>query len=288
MWTHGNSRDAEEPVPWRFRSSRLQSADHTLRNFSLQQALAPVGNRDQAVAAMGDSFLWRRFHALEAAAIFHVDLSRHASREAEAMEWLDGAERSRRNRFVHPRPGREFTLCRAALRSLLCRELGCSNDDLSFGASKFGKPFARVNGVAAPVAFNVSHSGRHGLIALASKGRVGVDVEERSSNRNLDACIRLLFAPDEQAEFKDVSEQAKVERFYRIWTLKEALIKAVGAGLSIDTAKFEVPLAMVRGVKTGVFRFPDAPTVTWGLENIGDATFAAAVAYEHGKLREIR
>lgn len=230
---------------------------------------------------MDESLLWRRYRALDAATVFHVDLSRNASREANATEWLDDAERSRRRRFVHPRPSREFTLCRAALRSLLCRELGCSNDDLSFGTSKFGKPFARVNRVAASVAFNVSHSGRHGLIALAPKGRVGVDVEERSSNRNLDVCIRLLFAPDEQAEFENASGQGKVERFYRLWTMKEALIKAVGAGLSIDTAKFEVPLAMVRGVNAGVFRFPDSPMVAWGLENIGNAAFAAAVAHEH-------
>lgn len=230
---------------------------------------------------MDESFLWRRFRALEAATIFHVDLAQHEFREAEALDWLDEAEQSRRSRFVHPRPSREFTLCRAALRSLLCRELGCSNDDLSFGTSKFGKPFARVNCVAAPVAFNVSHSGRHGLIALAPKGRVGVDVEERSPNRNLDACIRLLFAPNEQAEFENVCGRDKIERFYRLWTLKEALIKAVGAGLSIDTAKFEVPLAMVRGVNAGVFRFPDSPMVAWGLENIGNAAFAAAVAHEH-------
>ena len=197
------------------------------------------------------------------------------------MDWLDEAERSRQRRFVHPRPGREFTLCRAALRSLLCRELGCGNDDLSFGMSKFGKPFARVNGVAAPISFNVSHSGRHGLIALAPKGRIGVDVEERSTNRNLDVCIRLLFAPEERAEFEDVGAQHKVEQFYRLWTLKEALVKAVGAGLSIDTAKFEVPLAMVRGVKTGMFRFPDSPAVAWDLESIGNATFAAALAHEH-------
>ena len=229
---------------------------------------------------MDDSVLWRRFHAFDAVTVFHIDLAQHELREAEAMDWLDGTEWSRRRRFVHPRPSREFTLCRAALRSLLCRELSCSNDDLSFGTSKFGKPFARVKGVAASVAFNVSHSGRHGLIALAPKGRVGVDVEERSPNRNLDVCIRLLFAPSEQAEFENVHGQGKVEQFYRIWTLKEALVKAVGAGLSIDTAKFEVPLAMVRGVKTGVFRFPDEPTVAWGLENIGNATFSAAVANE--------
>lgn len=238
---------------------------------------------------MHESFHWLRLHASVAATVFHVDLSSHASREREALDWLDEAERSRQRRFVHPRPSREFTLCRAALRSLLCRELNCSNGDLSFGMSKFGKPFARVKGVAAPISFNVSHSGRHGMIALAPEGRIGVDVEERSTNRNLDVCIRLLFAPDERAEFETVSAQDKVKLFYRLWTLKEALIKATGAGLSIDTAKFEIPLAMVRGEKRGIFQFPDTLAVAWGLEDIGNAEFAAALAHERDEqLGEIR
>lgn len=238
---------------------------------------------------MDDSFHWHRFRASETTTVFHVDLARHASREREALDWLDEAERSRQRRFVHPRPSREFTLCRAALRSLLCRELNCSNGDLSFGMSKFGKPFARVNGVAAPISFNVSHGGRHGLIALAPKGRIGVDVEERSTSRNLDVCIRLLFSPGERAEFETVSARDKVKLFYRLWTLKEALIKAVGAGLSIDTAKFTIPLAMVRGGKSGTFRFPDLPAVTWCLEDIGNAAFAAAIAHEHDEeLAEMR
>ena len=231
---------------------------------------------------MDDAFLWHRFRTLDAATVFHIDLECQAPREAEATEWLDDAEQSRRHRFVHPRPRREFSLCRAALRSLLCRELGCNNADLSFGTSQFGKPFARVKGVTVPVAFNVSHSGGHGLIALASEGRIGVDVEERSPDRNLDACIRLLFAPGERAGFEGLSGQAKVRQFYRLWTLKEAVVKAVGAGLSMDTAKFGVPPAMVRGAKTGIFRFPDTPAVAWGLEDIGNEAFAAAIAHEGG------
>ena len=85
------------------------------------------------------SSLSRRFHETDDATVVYVDLTVDASREAEALDWLDGAERSRRRRFLYPRPRREFTLCRAALRSLLCARLGCRNADLSFGASKFGK-----------------------------------------------------------------------------------------------------------------------------------------------------
>lgn len=226
------------------------------------------------------SSLWRPFREADGATVVHVDLSLDDARETAALDWLDAAERSRRSRFLYPRPRREYTLCRATLRSLLCRELGCSNAELSFGTAKFGKPFARVAGVPTPVAFNVSHSGRHGLVAYAPRGRIGVDVEERSTKRNLDGYIRLLFAPEERAELEKSRGRGRVDLFYRLWTLKEAAIKAVGAGLSIDPASFEIPPGMVRGERTGVFSFPETPEVRWRLENIDESRFAAAIAYE--------
>ena len=226
------------------------------------------------------SSLSRRFHQTDDATVDYVDLSVDASREAEALDWLDEAERARLRRFHYPRPRRQFTLCRAALRSLLCGKLGCRNEDLSFGASKFGKPFARVGGVAASAVFNVSHSGRHGLIAFAQEGRIGVDVEDRTAERDLDGYTRILFAPVERNALETASGSRKVDLFYSLWTMKEALIKAVGAGLSLDTAEFEIPPAMVRGARSGAFRFSDTPSVTWRLRNIGDTRFAAAIAHE--------
>ncbi len=225
-------------------------------------------------------FAWHPFHESGDARIVHIDLALHAGRETEALEWLDGGERKRRQRFLFPEPRREFTLCRAALRSLLCGELGCRNGDLAIDFLEFGKPFAMVEGTPAPVAFNVSHSGRHGLIALASEGRIGVDVEERSPDRDLDSMIRMLFAPGERSAFNTVSGIGKIDLFYRLWTMKEALIKAVGSGLSLDTARFEIPFAMVNGRRTGVFRFPESSAVAWRLEDIGVADFAAAFAHE--------
>lgn len=224
--------------------------------------------------------LWRCFHQTDDATVVYVDLTVGASREAGALDWLDGAELSRRRRFLYPRPRRQFTLCRAALRSLLCSELGCRNGDLSFGTSKFGKPFARIRGIAAPVGFNVSHSGRHGLIALARAGRIGVDVEERTADRDLDGYIRLLLAPGERDALETASGNRKVDLFYSLWTMKEALIKAVGAGLSLDTTKFEIPPTMVRGTRSGIFRFGETPAVAWRLQNIGNTAFAAAIAHE--------
>ncbi len=216
----------------------------------------------------------------ETAVVLHVDLTPDANREADALAWLDERELARRARIVRPRPRRRFTLCRAALRTALCRALRCSNDELSFGASRYGKPYALVGGVRAPVAFNVSHSGRHGLIALAPEGRIGVDVEERSARRDIDGDIRLLFAPEERARLNSTDGQRRLELFWSLWTMKEALVKASGTGLARDTASFTIPSVMDLEARRTVFRFPDTPSTSWQLEKLDGPCFAAALAYE--------
>lgn len=154
------------------------------------------------------------------------------------------------------------------------------NEDLAFEVSAHGKPSATVQGAAASVGFNVSHSGRHGLIALAPRGRVGVDVEERTRHRNLDDLIAGVLGPAEQAEVDAARGEAKLRLFFTLWTLKEALGKAHGMGLSLDVARFEIPPAMRRGEQSGVVTIPDSPGVAWRLENLGHESFAAALAHE--------
>ena len=210
----------------------------------------------------------------------HVDLTPRFAREAEACGWLSGDERSRRERFRHAGRRRQYTLCRAALRAILCGRLGCANEVLSFGEEGHGKPVALLSGNPAPVSFSVSHSGIHGLIAVAMAGRLGVDVEERVPRRDFGALMAAVLTPDERAEIEAAGESERIGRFYGLWTIKEALVKALGTGLQLELAGFEVPAAMRRGVTTGEFRFPHLPAVPWRVENLGTEHFAAAVAHE--------
>lgn len=227
-----------------------------------------------------DGWWWRPLTETGGAAIIHVDLGGGAAWATKALEWLDDGERARCRRYRYAGPRREFSLCRAALRAVLCRRLGCRNDELAFETSSHGKPSALVGGTPAPLSFNVSHSGSHGLIALAERGRVGVDVEERIARHDPDGPMRTAFSPVEQAELAAASGARKVDLFLTLWTMKEALLKALGVGLSLDTAGFDIPEALRRGSRTAVFRFPSDPAVGWRLDEVGTADFAAAVAHE--------
>lgn len=222
---------------------------------------------------------WHPFTTTAGIAVAQVDLRPDPVREAEAYSWLDSGERVSWGEYL-PGPRRRFALCRAALRAVLCNLLHCRNEQLAFGASRHGKPFAMIRGAESPVSFNVSHSGDHGLIAWSATGRLGVDIEERAVRRNLALLIQEAMGPDEQAELAALQGAARLERFYRLWTCKEALIKALGTGLATAPSQFQVPPSVRRGARKGMFRFPHVPAVTWGLEEIGNERFAAALAYE--------
>ena len=224
---------------------------------------------------------WTELPSRGPAAWFHVDLSANSCRERLAADNLNDGELDRASRFSRQDSLREFVLCRAALRSVLCSRLDCDNGDLAFLTEPHGKPFAIVRGRAAPVSFNVSHSGDHGLIAIASQGRVGVDIETHDATFELPACLLSVFGTRERADFREIRDEARWRlRFYRYWTLKEALIKGIGLGFAMDTSKFDLPPALRRGEAEGVFRFPRQPTANWHLAAFGGRTFSAAVAVD--------
>ena len=222
---------------------------------------------------------WSPFLVYGEISVAKVDLSGNAAREELAASWLDESERSRIETYL-PEPRRHFVLCRAALRAILCQELGCQNGELSFGEGEYGKPFAQVDGQAASVNFNVSHSGRYGLIALAPAGRLGVDVEQVVPKRQLDSLIEAVMGPDERKELGEMGERARLRQFFRLWTCKEALVKALGTGFSTDVSSFQIPENIRQGGASGVFRFPHLPDLAWRLQAIDAEGFAAALASE--------
>ena len=223
---------------------------------------------------------WRPFKTRGRVEVEYVDLSPHPVNEATAWEWLSEDERRRWRVFEYPGPRRRFALCRAALRAMLCERLGCDNEELAFESMERGKPLAILEGKPAPVNFNVSHSGGHGLIAIDPSGRVGIDVEERRERDDLDGLIEIAMGPQERAELSTLPGERRLHAFYDMWTAKEALVKALGSGHHVDFSQFDAPTNMRSGERAGNFRFAHLPKLTWQVENLGTEEFAAALAFE--------
>ena len=221
----------------------------------------------------------RPWRETDGVTILHVDLVPNAEREAHAFLLLDEEERARSRRFLAVGARQQFILCRAALRVALSERLGCSNRQLAFGYLEHGKPFAMVDGRRAAIGFNISHSGGHGLLAFAENEWLGVDVEERVPGRDFEGIGSLVYGPAERRSLAAAKGWHKVHLFFRLWSMKEALIKALGSGFSLNPSRFEVPDTMLHGERWGAFRFPHAPSDEWRLLDLGESRFAAGLAY---------
>lgn len=124
---------------------------------------------------------------------------------------------------------------RGTLREVLGRALGCAPREVEFRYAEHGKPH-----LADPrLRFNISHSGGLAVIALGHV-EVGVDVELPRPRRS-DAIARRFFAPAEiERLFAIGDDAARADAFFRLWTCKEAFLKATGEGLSRSTRSYEI------------------------------------------------
>lgn len=196
------------------------------------------------MSSVGESYTSSLAAAAEAGLAVAVCDCSHADKfrlKAGYGHWLSAAEQERLQRFSRPEPARLFLAGRILLRGSLAGVLGCAPGDLDFGENAWGKP--TLLGPASPWQFNLSHS--HGWLALALSriGAVGVDTEYTDRPNALPALARRYFSAHEQAWLAEVDGMCWRQRFFDIWTLKEAYIKAVGKGLAIGLEGFGFTVA---------------------------------------------
>jgi len=149
---------------------------------------------------------------------------------AALADVLTPEEMERARRFHDPRLGLRQARGRAALRVVLGAELGCEPRAVGLGAGPHGKP--RLAGGAAAVEFNLSHAGPVAAIAMTRAGPVGVDVERLAAVRDAGALARRFFDAAEAAAIAGLPAPLAEAAFLRCWTSKEAVLKALGVGLT--------------------------------------------------------
>lgn len=150
---------------------------------------------------------------------------------------LTPAEQKRAARFVVPAARDAFCAARWVLRHVLADFLSCAPAAVQFVFGPEGKP-----GLAAPGChFNLSHSGDVILLAVNARYPVGIDVEEIDLQRSVDDLVRRFFSPQERAWYESCGDEtARQAAFYQGWTRKEAVLKALGCGLSYPLSDFSV------------------------------------------------
>jgi 4'-phosphopantetheinyl transferase len=107
--------------------------------------------------------------------------------------------------------------------------------------------------------FNLSHTEDAALLAFSADGEVGVDIETTGRARRVEPLAERYFHPQERAFLHEGGNDPVT--FLRIWTAKEALLKAAGLGITVELAEMDSTAALAGGGWQG-FRLTRVPLAT--------------------------
>jgi len=176
----------------------------------------------------------RRCAVAAPAELWMVDLS--AAQPDDDVGILSPLEQARAARFRMPDDRRRYRAAHAQVRRLLAGKLGCDAAQIRFAVNDGGKPWVRDAG---DLHFSLSYAGDHALVGISTAGAIGVDVERL---RPIDDAVDLARTHFSACEMATVERTppgpARDRTFLQGWTRKEACVKAIGTGLSLDTSGF--------------------------------------------------
>lgn len=170
----------------------------------------------------------------------------------QVLPLLSPDEQARASRFYFEKDRNRFVWARSILRLILSRYLNLAAQDLQFQYGSTGKPYLSAQNSSAqnlpgqsaaqPLCFNLSHSQQWVLYAVAQNREVGVDVEQIRPERDWQGIAARFFSAPEQQALAQLDAPLKLQGFFNCWTRKEALLKAIGKGLTLPLDQFVVSL----------------------------------------------
>jgi len=197
---------------------------------------------------------------------FEVASARLSACEAS----LDARERERAARYRRPADRTQFVLGRGLLRERLARALGCAPSAVALREGAHGKPELDAAQRARAPHFNLAHAGSACLIALTRVGPVGVDLEPHTSargsgnagDRDLARLAERILGPEERREHEALPLAARPAHFFDAWCAKEALLKALGEGLT----RAPESIRLARGGARPLARVSEPASAAWTAE----------------------
>jgi 4'-phosphopantetheinyl transferase len=191
---------------------------------------------------------------------------------------LSPEERERHGRFVFEKDRRLFLLAHVLTRSALAQYVGSDPAGLEFAENEYGKPRLVARPGAPCPGFNLSHT--HGMVAvaIANEAELGVDVEDSRRAGNWEGIQRTVFTDAEREHLQGLPSEHQKERFYELWTLKEAYLKARGMGFSLPLDGFSMRISDGRPIGIEFTRAIADHPAEWQFELFAMATCRLAVA----------
>jgi 4'-phosphopantetheinyl transferase len=161
--------------------------------------------------------------------------------ESQRRGLLSEDEREAADLFVFEQDRVRYVVAHSALRALLGDHVGRDPRGLRFARTHRGKPYL----IDESVRFNLSHSGNYVVVGICESSEIGVDTEQMRADFEFHDIAARYFSLTEFAWLMDASDDERRERFYRLWVVKEAFLKATGEGLGTPLNQIVVEFACV-------------------------------------------
>jgi 4'-phosphopantetheinyl transferase len=182
-----------------------------------------AGGRHRLVAAVrgGEVHVW--------------SVALRGSLSPAAVELLSEPERERMDRFVAAADQRRYGLAHVALRLILSDYLAQAPAEIELRVAALGKPSV----AAGELEYSLAHAGDRALVAVAWGWSVGVDLERVVQFDDAVAAARAaLTAAEREHVLRAADDRAR--ELLRLWTRKEALLKATGEGVRAAPRELDV------------------------------------------------
>ncbi|WP_375333157.1 MULTISPECIES: 4'-phosphopantetheinyl transferase family protein [unclassified Candidatus Tisiphia] len=161
--------------------------------------------------------------------------------------YLSTDEKERAEKFYFARDKIKFIQRRCLLRFIIAGYTGISVNDIQFKYNEYGKPKLKNNIIG--LSFNVSHSHDFIVLAFTRYNEVGIDIELTKEDNVNWLITSDIFTNNEINLFHDLASFNTREIFYKLWSGKEAYLKALGVGLSIPLNSVEITFVGDKKIK---------------------------------------
>jgi 4'-phosphopantetheinyl transferase len=207
--------------------------------------------------------------------LWRIDLRRAPSVLAALSALLSAEERERARVQAHDDLRRRYTVAHGEMRRILAGYAGAPPERLAFSPGS-EKPRLLGDGPR----FNLAHSADLALLAVAAGREVGIDVEGLGLRRDTDAVLRS-FAPEEEVALASLPPEPRRLAVLGAWTRKEAVLKAMGRGLTEGPGSVRVTVLPGEPARLLSVRNRPGEAARWALADLDcGAGHVAALAAE--------
>jgi len=172
---------------------------------------------------------------LSIAEVFFAHTKDFSSEILSSLECLNEDDKIKAGKVHNNEDKMTLLTCYTILRMILSKRLNKKPNDISFLTGTNGKPGIQDNSLY----FNISHTRDSFAFAISDQFGIGIDVEELNRHLNFEPIIKRYFSGKE-SEFILESKRYSRNRFFLLWTRKEALLKAIGTGIVSHLSDIEV------------------------------------------------